>query len=283
MKNQKSIFGILILLTQLNFSSYSQVSKQEIKTVQIGTQVWTTNNLDVSTYRNGDPIPEVKDPKEWNNLTSGAWCYYADTTKYIIDLILSEIKSFSHTNLIFYDFSELDSSIIELIENVEKTNRRKAKPIIINGRNLVFYKDSVCTIKFSDLHLGKLYNWYAVNDPRGLAPEGFHIPTDQEWITLKEYLGGTEVAGKKMKSTFGWPFDKHVNNESGFNGLPGGSLQSFRDGGFVSIGTSGTWWSTTDRGKKTAWTYTLSKDLSNFFRFDGLLKKDGLSVRCIKD
>jgi uncharacterized protein (TIGR02145 family) len=50
---------------------------------------------------------------------------------------------------------------------------------------------------------GKLYNWYAVNDPRGLAPKGWHVPSDAEWIVLIDYLGGEEVAGTKMKSSSG--------------------------------------------------------------------------------
>ena len=51
---------------------------------------------------------------------------------------------------------------------------------------------------------GKLYNWYAVNDPRGLAPKGWRVPTNEEWTTLINFLGGKEVAGHKMKSDNGW-------------------------------------------------------------------------------
>lgn len=72
---------------------------------------------------------------------------------------------------------------------------------------------------------GKLYNWYAVNDPRGLAPEGWHIPTDAEWIALIDYLGGTNVAGGKMKQigTVHWISPNlGATNESGFSALPGG-------------------------------------------------------------
>lgn len=76
MINYYTTLGICFLATFSINGSRCQESKQEIKTVQIASQVWTTNNLDVSTYRNGDPIPEVKDPKEWNNLATGAWCYY---------------------------------------------------------------------------------------------------------------------------------------------------------------------------------------------------------------
>jgi uncharacterized protein (TIGR02145 family) len=51
---------------------------------------------------------------------------------------------------------------------------------------------------------GKLYNWYAVNDPRGLASKGWRVPSNEEWTTLINFLGGKEVAGHKMKSDNGW-------------------------------------------------------------------------------
>lgn len=63
---------------------------------------------------------------------------------------------------------------------------------------------------------GKLYNWYAVNDPRELAPNGYHIPTDAEWMVLSDYFGGEAVAGGKIKSTSGWDDDGNETNERGF-------------------------------------------------------------------
>lgn len=104
------------------------------KTVTIGTQVWMKENLNVSTFRNGDPIPEAKTDEEWKaagDAKQPAWCYYDNDPN--------------------------------------------------NGAKY-----------------GKLYNWYAVNDSRGLAPEGWHVPTDQEWTDLIGFLG--DDAGKKMKS-----------------------------------------------------------------------------------
>ena len=106
--------------------------------VTIGSQVWTTNNLDVKIYRNGDAIPQVTTSTAWAALTTGAWCWYNND---------------SATNAATY---------------------------------------------------GKLYNWYAVNDSRGLAPSGYHIPTDVEWTKLTDYLGGLSVAGGKIRTTSGW-------------------------------------------------------------------------------
>ncbi|MGZ4048979.1 MAG: fibrobacter succinogenes major paralogous domain-containing protein [Bacteroidia bacterium] len=132
---------------------------------------------------------------------------------------------------------------------------------------------------------GKLYNWYAVNDSRGLAPKGWHIPNNNEWTLLSDYLGGKESAGQKMKSTSGWKIKKgkgNGTNESGFNGLPGGLRNSA--GAFNSIESYGEWWSSI--GDDTVW--------ANFFmlwfndesgHISGIreYKQFGLSVRCLKD
>jgi uncharacterized protein (TIGR02145 family) len=190
----------------------------EFETVKIGEQEWTIKNLNVSKYRNGDIIPEVKDPKKWAKLTTGAWCYY----------------------------------------NNDPKSRKK---------------------------FGKLYNWYAVNDPRGLAPKGYHIPTDAEWTLLEDYLGGSFEAGGKMKAigTSLWVSpNTAATNESGFTGLPAGCRRF--NGIFGYVGGFASWWSTTEDidvlnfayGKCLSYT---SKQL-NIPRGD---KAEGYSVRCIKD
>ncbi len=111
----------------------SDIDGNIYKIVTIGNQTWTKSNLNVSRYRNGDPIPQVQDPSQWANLTTGAWCYY---------------------------------------------NNDPANGLIY----------------------GKLYNWYAVNDPRGIAPIDWHVPSDAEWTILTDFLGGINVAGGKMKA-----------------------------------------------------------------------------------
>jgi uncharacterized protein (TIGR02145 family) len=126
---------------------------------------------------------------------------------------------------------------------------------------------------------GKLYNWYAVNDPRGLAPKGWHIPTDAEWTQITDYLGGKSVAGGKMKSSNGWIENGNGNNESGFSGLPGGGI--WGGGYFFGIGEAGSWWSSTER-------YAFSWDRALSYRDVTLsrcstYKGTGLSVRCLKD
>ncbi len=197
---------LITLILLLSFT----IKAQEIK---IGTQTWTTKNLNVSTFRNGDKIPQVQDKKAWGNLTTGAWCYYENKTA--------------------------------------------------NGTTY-----------------GKLYNWFAVNDPRGLAPKGYHIPTDAEWTILSENLGGESEAGTKMKSTSGWNEDGNGSNTSGFAGLPGGFRAN--DGGFDLIGAYGYWWSSSENYSYYAWCRLLSYSDGNVSRANGD-EPNGFSVRCLRD
>jgi uncharacterized protein (TIGR02145 family) len=129
---------------------------------------------------------------------------------------------------------------------------------------------------------GRLYNWYAVNDPRGLAPAGWHIPSIAEWTTLITTLGGASVAGGALKSTSGWTApNKGATNSSGFSGLPGGErgISQFAIGGTPQyIGYYGRWWSFGADGTF----YTLSHISSSIFS-QGAPKHYGFSVRCVKD
>lgn len=194
-----------------------------LPSVIIGDQEWTLNNLDVTTFRNGDPIPQVTDPVEWSNLTTPAWCYY----------------------------------------NNDPTNGAK---------------------------YGKLYNWYAVMDSRGLAPQGWHIPSLQEWENLLDYVetGAStnpfNTAGGKLKSvgtTLWQPPNAGATNSSGFTGIPGGD-RSGTSGNFFDLGQVGLWWSTTPTNVGSG-----VEALTLFRSFDGAIiqpfaKDLGLSVRCIK-
>jgi uncharacterized protein (TIGR02145 family) len=128
---------------------------------------------------------------------------------------------------------------------------------------------------------GKLYNWYAVNDSRGLCPTGWHVPSDAEWTTLTTHLGGTSVAGGAMKSTTGWTSpNTGATNTSGFTGLPGGSRQV--SGGFQDVGNSGDWWSSSGAGSGSAWSRYLYFPYADVVRtnYDS---RYGFSVRCVRD
>jgi len=131
---------------------------------------------------------------------------------------------------------------------------------------------------------GLLYNWYAVNTGR-LAPKGWHIPTDEEWYTLVNYLGGIQFAGAKMKEigTTHWESPNNgANNESGFTALPSGH-RDYYYGEFQYLGKYGSFWSSTPVLTFNAWIYQLSKDDDDVVRWDNSSAKEGYSVRCIKD
>jgi len=130
---------------------------------------------------------------------------------------------------------------------------------------------------------GYLYNWFAVDDSRNIAPEGWHVPTDDEWQTLVDYLGGSSVAGGKLKEegTTHWNSpNTDATNVSGFTALPGGYRYSI--GSYYSMGYSGYFWSSTEHGSSDAWDRRLGYDSSGVDR-GGDDKLDGFSVRCIRD
>jgi uncharacterized protein (TIGR02145 family) len=133
---------------------------------------------------------------------------------------------------------------------------------------------------------GRLYNWYAVNDPRGLAPVGWHVPSDSEWTTLVKYLGGPEAAGEKLKNSSGWKENGYGINSTQFSALPGGACAN--DGYLGSLGYLGVWWSAT-----ADTSYYYDPDAYAWYRYlffskDEIIryshsKGNGFSVRCIKD
>lgn len=130
---------------------------------------------------------------------------------------------------------------------------------------------------------GKLYNWFAVNDPRGLAPTGWHIPSDAEWTALSTTLGGDAVSGGKMKEA-GTPHwtspNTGGNNNSGFAGLPGGGRYSF--GLFSNVSGFGLWWSATESTTTVAWYRTLMYSFGSI-DWNNNNKRYGFSVRCLRD
>ncbi len=213
------VFVIIIITITFSFGtkeSHSQVTDYDgnvYKTVIIGNQEWTSENLNVEHYRNGDIIPQVQDWNTFFNLTTGAWCYY--------------------------------------------------EHIWANGRSY-----------------GKLYNWYAVSDSRGLAPEGWHIPSEEEWKQLEDALGGYLLAGGKLKATTLWAKpNKGATNESGFTALPGGIRQAE---GYPTMDYYGYFWSSSESNILFAWSRVLNSHDVSVFR-EAIFKYCGLSIRCVRD
>ena len=141
---------------------------------------------------------------------------------------------------------------------------------------------------------GRLYNWYAVVDSRGLCPGGWHVPTDDDWITLEMELGmsafdahsyggwrGTDE-GDKLKSS---PTDNpswNGTNITGFSALPSGLRN--HHGGLGSFGLWGYWWSSSPLGGNQAGFYRLMySDYPNFFRDNYYSACAGMAIRCLKN
>jgi uncharacterized protein (TIGR02145 family) len=130
---------------------------------------------------------------------------------------------------------------------------------------------------------GRLYTWYAASDPANICPEGWYLPSDAEWDSLAFWLGGSDVAGGKMKEsgTDHWQEpNEGATNESGFNGLPAGS-RSFT-GGFGFLGTDAHWWTSTHKDQYNAW-YRYAAHFASGLMRAAPDKRYGLSVRCIRD
>ena len=129
----------------------------------------------------------------------------------------------------------------------------------------------------------RLYNWSIATK---LCPAGWHLPTDDGWTTLVTYLGGRNIAGGKMKETgtmHWYPPNIEATNESGFTALPGGAFVSMgNEGFFITVGISGSWWSSTEFKKSVAWNRHLSFDFGIINRISSN-KGDCFSVRCLKD
>ena len=196
------------------------------RTIMIGDQIWMAENLSVTHFRNGDPIPNVTDSMHWTDTYEPAYCEYNNSTSFV-------------------------------------------------------------------QHYGRLYNWYAVQDPRNIAPEGWHVPDDSEWSELETFLGMDSVAvndirwrgenqGVQLKEIgTAWDsLDTGATNESGFTALPAGYRRF--NGRFDYIDYTAFFWTTTEYEELQGWFRALRCDYTNVYRYANL-KEYAFSVRCIKD
>ena len=150
----------------------------------------------------------------------------------------------------------------------------------IEGPKYCWYNNDEGTYKNT---YGALYNWYAVSTEK-LCPTGWHVPTDEEWTTLTTLLGGTTVAGGKLKESGNLHWlnpNTGATNETGFTALPGGA-RSAASGAFGYINTTGMWWTSTMNSPSGAWIRVLTFDQTGVQRQD-YAKYYGYSVRCIKN
>ncbi len=184
---------------------------ENFKSVKIGNQEWMTKNLDVDFYANGDPIPQVQNQNEWDNLKTGAWCYYDNDP--------------------------------------------------ING-----------------LKYGKIYNYFAVKDERGLAPNGFSVSKLKDWESLFHFLGKNDSLYKSSK---GWKDNRNGNNQSGMNILPGGNRGWVSS--FLGLNDYTTFWTSTELrpGDPTKIDFSYYRDFAMIFP-NGTNWNNGYYVRCLK-
>jgi len=207
------LFVALIFFTFKNQAqTVTDIDGNVYNTVTIGTQTWMKENLKVTHYNTGVPIPNVKNSNVWDTLTTGARAYYNN-----------------------------DSA------------------------------------GYAPVH-GALYNWYAVAN---LCPAHWHVPVDNDWIVLTGYLGGTNIAGGKLKSIAGWNSpNSGATNSSGFSAKAGGDR--YDSGPYNYIGFYGHWWSSTANGGNLRWALLLSYDtaqaLTYYFNVN-----NGFAARCVCD
>jgi uncharacterized protein (TIGR02145 family) len=219
-------------------------------------------------------------------------------TKAYVDLLKAEVEALKGVK-------DIDNNRYDIItigrqtwmaENLKTTryNDGTVIPLVTNG---TAWEDSstnkaaaYCWYNNETTNLityGALYSWYAVdtlsNGNKNVCPTGWHVPTDGEWTTLTTYLGGTGVAGGKMKEAglAHWITpNTGATNESSFAGLPGG----YRVGGgtFFNIGSGGHWWSSAESNTTLAWDRDLYSYFGNVYRYYDF-KGSGFSVRCLRD
>ena len=187
-----------------------------------------------------------------------------------------------------YHFDTIGTQVW-MVENLRTTRNNDGSPIPAVADNLNW--SGLTTVAYCDYDnipdsskiYGKLYNWYAINDARKLAPAGWHVPSDEEWVILLTYLGGESVAGGKLKETGTAHWESPnvgATNESGFTALPGGRRDF--NGTFYYIRQNGYFWSSTEWNTPSAYYRFMFFNTSNVAWLANL-KTLGFSVRCLKD
>ena len=224
--NKQCFLLIFVFNVSFGFSQVKDIDGNVYKTIQVGTQRWLTKNLEVTTFRNGDPIPHIQDFDQWMDAGMAeepAWCYYHNKTE--------------------------------------------------NGEEY-----------------GKLYNWYAVIDPRGIAPIGWHVSSSSEWLELIEMLGGEEQAAIKLKSVSLWKPARYIenphcngNNISRLNIKPsGGRFSEAYIDHFSRLGHVAYFWiPETSVSEYDAMSFNICA--SGSMSINENYRKIGMAVRCVED
>ncbi len=216
MKAITGIFLALFISVSATVSNGQETVKDRdgnvYKTVKAGSQVWMAENLKVTHYRNGEVIPKITEPKQWDALTSGAWC----------DIVNNPVKAKAY---------------------------------------------------------GHFYNWYTVADQRNVCPQGWHVPSETEWIELLTFLAGEKLSPFKTSAMI--PAATKSINAGLFQVLP----EDFRgwdlDCSQVGYGGGG-WWTSTSVTPELAYLHGTNYDTASKNRLEAR-KRFGYNIRCIKD
>ena len=222
-----------------------------------------------------------------------------NSSKYLFTLLFLFLSmyGFSNDSLRITDIENNDYEVVVIgkqvwmKENLRTSTYRNGDTILHAPKNTDWsglQNGAWCMVENSNSQCeiyGKLYNYYAVLDQRGLCPLGWKVPSIEDFNVLAQFLGGEAVAGGKLKDvgTTCWQTPNlGATNESGFSGLPGG--QRSTTGKFGNIGNIGTWWTSSKNQNNTAWSislfaYTGGNAVYKYYNEFN----NGLSVRCIKD
>lgn len=265
-----------------NLSDIEEISMQEGQTAY-EMKIHLKDSAPVSYLSNQfDSVQYSRD--SYNNYV---YVVFSGANQY--SYLLANIDSISYYYDIVSEYTVKIGNQIWMTKNLDVDRYRNGDPIpqVTDPTEWINLKTGAWCYYNNDPAMGaiygKLYNWYAVNDPRGLAPEGWTIPSDYVWTTLVASLGGAEVAGAKLKEagTNHWNSNTGATNESGFTALPGGNR--FNDGKDISLGLYGAWWSSTLYGENKAGGLGIMYNSNSAETNAKGNLYCGLSVRCLKE
>jgi uncharacterized protein (TIGR02145 family) len=268
----------------------------------------TTTEYRFSAIADPDTATGSKYTTVNSNLTglkAGTTYYYKVVAVTSADTTFGDEETFTTTNpgksIISFNSGLTYGSVTDADNNVYKTiiigtqtwMAENLKTTRFNdGTDITFTPDATdwaglsiagyCWYNNDSVAYGALYNWYTASKSN-ICPSGWHVPTDEDWTILSNFVGGENVAGEKLKEpgTTHWlTTDISTANEAGFTALPGG--YRFAEGTYGNIRRYGYWWSSTESSASQAFCMNILSTDSNFNRTSSS-KNSGFSVRCLKD
>lgn len=249
---------------------------------------------------NTSPNPTINDNKVKSGTGTGVYTYnitgLSSSTIFYVRAFATNLVGTTYGDMITFVTNAIDvdgniyhtvtlGTQIWMVENLKTTRYRNGDAIPNITSNTTWENltsGAYCNYNNDALNLatyGGLYNYEAIKDPRNVCPQGWKLPTNDDWQKLVVFLGGNNIAGGKMKEagTLHWDApNTGADNSSGFTGLPGGNRGY---GGFHSLGNSCYFWSNPSSTFSRALLYNFA-DISGIGNSSDVL---GLSIRCLKE